>query len=595
MAGERISDLIFFKVREAVGQAIKDQQDTLDEVSREAANNIGTAQIEAMSLSGGGLLGFFAEFLPISPLIEPLKLILGSSGGIVEGVTVGWALGTALYPVFQALLLPFIHAVNDATQNEIHDPTTAADLVARGLTTHSHGADEAAGGGFDGDHFNRLVGLGTTHPDATVLAELHRRGIVDTSFVTTTLKRLGYSDEAIPHLMGLERTLLSPADLALAELRGVISSQVMYEYAAQLGVTQADMDVLVGDTGEPPAPQELLFAYRRGFIDKNRLEHGIRQSRIRNEWLDVIEMLRFAPMSTADAIRAVVQNYMHPTDAQAIAEQNGLEPTHFEPLLLSAGRPLAHGEMASLVHRGLASRAQFDQAMRESDIKDKYLQQSFELGERLLPERIIVQALKFGAISTQDAAKRLMQLGYSQASAAILLKLGIHESEVRPHELTANQIATLYENGTIHRDEAVKHMESIGYSAANANYVLTLADMRLHIKEVTAEEKAIRLSYLASGITADQARSQLQGIGVNAAQAEHLISVWNREKHRAARTLSEAQIVKAAVNQTIAYDEAVTLLEASGYTRSDATILLQSNGATIPKTPTVQPGGTRRQ
>lgn len=586
MPGERVADLLQNAIRVAVGDAIADKQSTLDEVSREAANNIGTAQIEAMSLGSGGLLGavegLLGDIPVIGRLLDPIKLILGPAGGMVEGVTLGWALGTAIYPALRAFLLPLIHGVNDFTQNEIHDPQDAAEMVSRGLMEHGHGADEAAGGGYDGDHFNRMVALADTHPDVSTLMELFRRRVIDQEFVFTTLQRLGYRDQAANALIALERNLLSPADLALAFLRGEIDESTLQEYAREVGITPADMNVLIGNTGEPPGLMQLLEAYRRGFIDTATLERGIRQSRVRDEWISTVEKLRYEPMSTSDAVRAVVENYMSDQEGAVIAQQNGLEPKHWRFLVESWGRPLAHQEMGSLVHRGLASRKQFDQAMRESDIKDKYIEQSFQTTTRLLPERLIVSAIHYNAITLQEGSKKLLQLGYDRESVSILLKLGLHEAQVRPHELTQGQITTLYEQGTLHGNEARQHLEAIGYSKQNADYLISLADMRAHIAQVRAEQNATRVSYLAGGIDRNEAIRELHAAGISDAQAQHLISLWDREKRRAARTLTEAQIVKAAKAGTFKYDEAVTLLEATGYSRANATVLLNSNGV-IPK------------
>lgn len=589
MPGQQVSELIFNRVRDAIKQALQDEDALISKWSQEAGNNVGTAAIESMSVKGGGIVGLLGGILGEVPILGyPFKVLadmLGNAGGIVEGVTLGWALGTAIYPALRALLLPIIHETNAITTNEVHDPTTAADLVARGLMQPGHGADEAAGGGFDGDHFDRLVGLATTHPDVSALMELFRREVVDQSFVLTTLNRLGYSDEAARKLVALEQNLLSPADLALARLRGIIDDATMEAYARQVGITPADMQVLIGNTGEPLGLMEMLEAYRRGFIDKPTLERGIRQSRVRDEWIPTAEALRYAPMSTSDAVRAVVENYITSDQGLKIAQENGLMPEHWPVMVESWGRPLAHEQMASLVHRGLASREQFDQAMRESDIKDKYIGQSFEVADRLLPERLIVQAIHFNAIDLKTGARMLLQLGYNQEATGILLKLGLHEAQGKAHDLTASQIVTLYEEGTLHRDQAIQHLAAIHYSTQNAEYLLGLADTRAHLKEVGQEQQALRSEYILSKLTADQAIAQLREIGLSQAQAQHLITVWNRERRRVSKTLSVTEITHAVHQGTLDYNQALALLLGLGYSNHDAEILILSNGGTRPTPP----------
>jgi hypothetical protein len=572
-------------LRRAIAGALKDAEPELKAIADAGGKTAGTSVFGDV----GSLAGIITDVILVGAVLEPglgeavggMKAAEAAAGKFGIGSALGYMLGYSVFTWLGPFFSPLEQAIAQTFPNLPLDPATSARLAARGLVSRDSAATEASRSAIDAGRFGHLFYDALQAPSLVEALELFRRGEIDEPQLELILTRNAINPDWHHHLIRLARVLLSPADLALANLRGHLDEAEMLAYAHTLGVIDADMQTLVDNTGEPPGPQELLEAYRREFIDRGRLERGIRQSRIRNEWIDVVERLRFVPMTTSDAVRAVVENYLTPAQGQAIAEQNGLEPGHFAVLHESWGRPLAHMEMASLVHRGIASRAQFDQAMRESDIKDKYINQSFDVATRLLSERLIVSAIHFKAITLQEGSKRLLELGYDKGAVSILLKLGLHEQTGAAKELTRAQITTLYAEGGFTRAEAIQHLEALGYSALVAGEELQIIDLQAHAREIRAEVAVIRTNYLAGAIDATRAETELRQLGLTQAQAGHDIGVWNREKRRAARSLSETQIVKAAKAGTIHPSEAITLLEAIGYSRANAGVLLNSNGVPV--------------
>jgi hypothetical protein len=300
------------KVRAALGGAVQDEKGTLTGIAEAGADAVHFNVFGGIGTISGVFGGLFGG-LPIiggilDDLLDPFKPMEDAAGGLGLGVGWGWFLGNVANQLFQPLLLPLFHAVNANTTNEIFDPQTAAELVAKNLIDGSFGGSESSGGGLDGQHFEYLVAGKQAWPGLAELLELDRRGLIDDQLVQEALGRQAVPTAIIPSLMGLKQVLLSGADLALANLRGEMSHDEAVGYAKLLGISEGDLGVLINNTGEPPGLMQLLEAYRRGFIGETRLVHGIRQSRVRDEWVDVVEKLRSSPMSVADAARAVVEH-----------------------------------------------------------------------------------------------------------------------------------------------------------------------------------------------------------------------------------------------------------------------------------------------
>lgn len=569
-------------IKQAIIDALADRQDELTAIAEaggaKAGDNI-FSDIGDIAKILDLLLNVVAVTNPEFAIPIAIKDAADAAGGkLGRGFGVGYFLG---YTILQ-LATPYInyltHEIANAAQSELFDPATAATLVAKGVIPIEYGRSEAGGGGLDTPHFNQLADSAETRPDVSTLMTLRNLDAIADADVIKALKRHGYNDFWLEPLQKLRRYLLSPADLALANLRGNIDDATMQGYATQLGITPADMQVLIDNTGEPPGPEQLMEALRRGFIDAARFERGIRQSRVRNEWIDVETALAHSPMTTADAVRAVVENYLTSDEGLAIAQQNGLEPQHWPTLVESWGRPLSHEQMLTLFHRRQATLEQVQQAMRESDIKNKYIEQAIELGRRLIPERTIVSALGHGVITHDAALVALQEQGFTDTDAATLIDLGLAQHKSAHKELSRAELVAMYTDSLLTRADAITHLTGLGYSPADATSMLDLADVKSKSGALKALQRGIEAALKAHHLTTAQATAQLERAGMDHAQAAQLIDVWLTQRGSPTRSLSESQIIALGTHALITPEDARSRLLGLGLVQLDADLLLQLHG-----------------
>lgn len=569
-------------LRDAIIAALKDREDELKKIAEAGGDK-----------AGGGLLSDVGSIAKIiSDIAGPLEAIVGvafpplgvaeavehEAGKFGTGFGLGYMLGNvgfqALDPIFQHLN----HAVADLIQSEVFDPQTVAQLQTKRIVDETYGRSEAAGGNMSGEHYDKLVAAALAFPDMLTLLTMRDRSLITDQQLTLALQRHGYPDDWLEGIRGLSRQLLSPADLALATLRGNLDESVARAYARILSITDDDFTVLVDNTGEPPGPEQLMEALRRGFIDDARFVRGIRQSRVRNEWVDVERALAHAPMSVADAVRAVVENYISIDDGAKIADQNGLLPEHWPIMVESFGRPLSREEMATLVHRGAATREQFDQAMRESDIKNKYIDLAFESARHLIPERTVVSAIDHGVLGHDEGVSKLMEQGFSQQDADILVRLGTAQRTTAAKHLSRADVVAMFEDGLLSREQATARLVTLGYAHADAVAALELADLKAKASLLKVTERGIEASLKAHHLTEQQAKTQLTAAGVDALQAQRLVDQWMLQRGTATRSLTEAQVLKLGEVQLLSPDETKARLIALGLSEGDAVLLLQLHG-----------------
>jgi hypothetical protein len=506
----------------------------------------------------------------------------GEAAEVLSSLGMGQAVGTSILSAIQNFLAPANQRLIAAQPNTLLEPATIAQALAANIPNLGDAYAEAARGGVNAGRLNVMKELAEQFPGLPQLIELWRRGFIDVAEVKGALERQGVRADWIAHLVGLKREHLGPPDAALAVLRGHLSQAQGAEIAAVAGINQEDFNTLVYNTGEPPGLMQLLEAYRRGFIDQGRLNLGIRQSRVRDEWHDVVEKLRFTPASPADAVNAVVQGHLDENTAKQIAEWGGLRPEDFGWLVKNAGNPISPEQALSLFNRGIIPQSRVEEALREGRTKDKYIPNVLHLRVKLPPVFQTVKAVETGGISPAKGAELLHHEGYEQDVIAGLVHSATSEQSSKARALAASQVTELYEEQAFTEAEALDHLQLLGLTRANAALTLRVADLKRERTIVNTAVAAIKSQYAAKHITEAEASTLLDKLRLPTAQRDLYLQVWTIQRAAERKVLTPAQVVAANKAGLIKDEAAEQRLMDHGYTHEDAQILLDlEKGRTV--------------
>lgn len=378
---------------------------------------------------------------------------------------------------------------------------------------------------------------------------------------------------------------LSPAEAAVAVIKGHLDAATAASEAEKSGINQSRFAVLSLNTGEPPGLQQLQEALRRGIIDAGRFATGVKESRVRDEWLDVLTALRYSPVNPGEVLAGAVQGHLGLSDAQARIALAGVDPANFDWLYETHGRPPGTMEMLHLLNRGDVTQGDVEQAIRESDVKNKYIDALLHLRRQIMPMRTIVSGVRQGVISTADAVVKLQQLGYNAEDAALLASEGIHTKHQQTKDLTQAQVLALYEAAFISHDEAHGLIAKLGFDTQEVDWLLALAEHRRAAKMQTAAITSVRSQYVGHKIDRLAASNALDRIGVQSAGRDDLLHVWDTERAARVTHLTEAQLANAHKKGIIDVGEFADRLVAMGYSVHDVRILLQLAGIDKGKLP----------
>lgn len=251
---------------------------------------------------------------------------------------VNQAVSTAIGPALTVLE----QDVNHAHPVQVIDPSTLADLAARGIVTVGAATDEAGRSGLPAGRFDDLIKLHTVR--------------------------------------------LAPADLATAVLRSYLTPGEAEEIARPQGVDAAMLSVLTDLAGDAPGPQQLAEALRRGIVPRSgtgpqsvSYEQGIAETRLHNKWGPVLERLSEQLLTPADLASAVVRNFIGQGDALKIAAQQGVDAAMLTTLVHLSGDAPGPQQLAEALRRGAIppsgtgpNSTSFEQGIAEGRLADKW-------------------------------------------------------------------------------------------------------------------------------------------------------------------------------------------------------------------------------
>lgn len=534
---------------------------------------------EEVHLSIGPILRKLHDESAEGGLSKPLTHFMSTEHGQLQAMagTIAGASGifSSVAQIVNNELSPGVRSALYDNPHLIPDPGTIANLAAHGLAAYDDAIDNIAENGINPGWGKALIADAATYPDMATALDLVRRGFINDATFHEWSNRNGVQSDASAKLLKLAKVPLSPPDAALATLRGNMTMEQALSVAAEWGVDADDFKVIIDNTGEPPGPEQLLEANRRGFIDKARLVRGILQSRIRNEWVDVIESLAFTPMSTSDAVNAVIQNHLTQDQGEKIASQNGLENGAFSTLVETAGAPLSRTEMEQLYNRGLVTEAQVNQALNESRLKPKYNKLAFELHTRLLDPSALGEMVVWGVMTHADAVAETVKLGYDEVSAGRIVSAAVNRKLQTDRQAVVSSIEVLYEDNAMSQEAATAAIAKLGFEPAEITFKLQAAEFKRHAKLINAGMTAIRAKFIGHHIDRAGASSLLDGMGIPHQQRDSLLQLWQIEHDANVTQLTEAQILKALKLELISADDATTRLINRGYSSVDAVLLIE--------------------
>lgn len=374
---------------------------------------------------------------------------------------------------------------------------------------------------------------------------------------------------------------LTPELLAAAVERGEISEAQGADQAAYSGIDAQRFHLMTRIAGESLGPMELAVARRRGIIDEARYRRGIAQGSVRTEWADVIESLAVQQPSPGAILGAYLEGQIPEAEARRRYKELGGAPEYFDILFDSQGSSPTPLEAIEMANRGIipwdgtgSGKVSYQQAFLEGPWRNKWAEPFRTLGEYLPPPRTVTAMMKEGSLTRAEGAALLAKQGLAPKMVEAYLRDASSQKTAATKDLAQSTITTLYADRLLTAKVAGDMLETLGYDADEAGFLLAIQDVKLAQRYLTAAVGRIHTLYVGHKLDKQSATDTLAHLGLEPQAISDVVAIWDWERAANVKLLTPAQIGAAYKIQIMDQATAIRELVEQGYTPYDAWVLL---------------------
>jgi hypothetical protein len=344
-----------------------------------------------------------------------------------------------------------------SARNVLISPTDLAQMRQRGFIGQARQYDESERQGVTNERAELLFETAGLPPGVERAREMWRRGIISEAEFKQTIvegnEKLKYQDEEA----ALFWEVVSANTYAELHLRGWIDEAEMNAGGRLTGYRPEDMQRLFHARGRPATTHQAFIGVRRGGTYDgptagipDYFQKAVRQSNIRDEWLNILWAGRFS-MPSAFVLRGLTQAG-DLTQAEA-----------HEVLLFSGWDPDLATKVSSRWAGGTG-------AVADPNVKKAETQYWTALHKSFVNYETDAATVESG----------LDLLGVPQGNHARIVNLWTHERTLVDRQLTPTQVKKAWKSAVTNpatgapwtRDEALARLETMGYSVNDAETFL---------------------------------------------------------------------------------------------------------------------------
>lgn len=374
----------------------------------------------------------------------------------------------------------------------------------------------------------------------TLLTPEHQSQLVIVAAAAYALVREFVSAAIAPYVQEVSNTAwsapgnqvvpLSPSILATAVLKGVMDQGAAAKLAALSGYDATNFGWLVQAEGQSIGLEEALLLLRRNQITAEQFKQIEQYSNLNPLFYGMAQLLQYQPPTAGEAIMGAVKGHLTDAEAQQHLAVAGIDPSNYQWLKDSAGRPIGLMEALSLWNRGAITEADVDTVIRQSDINPNFLDIAKLLRVTLPPTRSVVPMVRSGALSEADARTLLAQHGLPQLYVDTYIKEAQQTGASAVKEIPAGQVVKLYEEQLITEAAATTRLTALKYAPDAIVLLLQSADHARINAALNAGVTNIRSRYVGRKIDKPTATADLGALQVPATAVATLMGIWDTER-----------------------------------------------------------------
>lgn len=366
-----------------------------------------------------------------------------------------------------------------------------------------------------------------------------------------------------------ENPQLAPDYATLAQLaaHGLATVPDFRAEAAGQGIGGRYIDALVKAAESPPDVTTLLELLRRGAMDETQVREWFTRSGIPAEVHGDLLLLRFTPVSAADAALSVIRGDTPLAEGKAAAAQSGMDPGQFETIVANGRDGLPLDALLSLWRRGEITEDELQRGIRQARVDPLWDEAVRKLGVIPPTPDEALNALLQGQITEDEARRRYIEGGGDPT----WFTDSFNANGSAPTPVEAADMAN---RGIIPWDGSGPGVTSFQQAFLEGPWRNKWLDAFRAAAEYLPPPRTVTALLSEGAIDVATAQDLLQRQGLSHELAVAYTTSGSNTKTADARKLAETQIVALYTDRAVDRAEASTMLVGINYTPDEAEFLL---------------------
>ena len=414
--------------------------------------------------------------------------------------------------------------LNKKMPNLIPDVATLINFRLRGLDTEEQYFEAMKSLGYSKEIASKIYETAKNLYDTTNAIQLYYRKLITKDELYSELEKIGWDKQHIDKLVELAKPLPSVSDLIMWMVRDVFREKTVEKYGYDEGFEEIK-DALMQWAGKLGLDENTMKYYWRAHWALPSFTEGI---------------------------------YMH---RKIIPLEEGAE----EPLEITI-----NGKQYGRV----ISKETLEELLKIADIPPYWRKKLMQL-VYVTPTRVDVRRMyRLGVIDRDYVKKLYLELGYREEDAEALTEYAIKDALASYRDLTKSQILTAYEIGELSREQAKEKLIDIGYMEEDAELIITLHDHEIAYKSVQEIINLYIKRYAYGLLSKDELFALLSKLPISSNTLNYYLAKADRERLGRIRTPTKEELARWLVKGYIDVQTYINKMRGLGYSDDDIAIYL---------------------
>lgn len=499
--------------------------------------------------------------------IHPLLTALADPPHFGVSLAISFALGAILSPVIGAAFAPAVQGIENnawaGNPSRPLSPDVLAAAVLKGVESEATAASEAGKSGLSPGAFGVMVDAAGNGVGIAEALLLYRRNQITADHLTEIMRYSNLNPRFYPDILKLRYGPPTAGEAIAGALKGHLTDADARTKLAESGIDPVNFEWLRATAGRPFSVGQAIELWNRGEISEARVDAVIAQSDVNPDFgadykklrvyyppvRSIVPMLRSGAITEAQARDYLAKQGVPANTADAFVKEATTTKA-------SAGKDLSQAQVVRLFGHQMITRADANTRL-------------IALGYPAPDATLLLDAV------ADDRAERL-QAGLISKVGALYIAYKLTKIEA-VNALSSGQVPNaaqhdLFAAWDIERDIAVKVPTPSGIIGALRRNLITPAAAHRRLNALGVQDDDIVI-FVGDGWPPSAPQDAKAAVAAVLADSTAPLTVTSKTAAKV-RTLTPTQITKALVAGDITNTQAMTDLEALGYSAADAAELI---------------------